>query len=161
MAIHLAESFAEMGKKVLLCDIDFRNPSVARAFNLQEENGLCSILTNGESDICQVLDLVKKASVSGAPDILVPGRIPSVHPADLLAHENLKKAMSILKEHYDLIVLDASAVGQYGDILIDGLADVTCYVCRSGKTPKTALYHLNEWAESQRLASPVIIFNQK
>ncbi len=161
VAIHLAKSFAEMGKKVLLCDIDFRNPSVARAFNLQEENGLCSILTNGESDICQVLDLVKKASVSGAPDILVPGRIPSVHPADLLAHENLKKAMSILKEHYDLIVLDASAVGQYGDILIDGLADVTCYVCRSGKTPKTALYHLNEWAESQRLASPVIIFNQK
>ena len=161
MAIHLAESFAEMGKKVLLCDMDFRNPSVARAFNLQEEKGLCSILINGESDINQVMDLVKKSSVSGVPDILVAGRIPSVHPADLLAHKNMMKVLTILKEHYDLIVLDTSAVGQYGDILIDGLADMTCYVCRSGKTPKTAIYHLNEWAESQRLASPVIIFNHK
>ena len=161
MAIHLAESLAEMGKKVLLCDIDFRNPSVARAFNLQEEKGLCSILINGESDINQVMDLVKKSSVSGVPDILVAGRIPSVHPADLLAHKNMMKVLTILKEHYDLIVLDTSAVGQYGDILIDGLADMTCYVCRSGKTPKTAIYHLNEWAESQRLASPVIIFNHK
>ena len=161
MAIHLAESLAEMGKKVLLCDMDFRNPSVARAHNLQEEKGLCSILINGESDICQVMDLVKKSSVSDVPDILVAGRIPSVHPADLLAHKNMMKVLTILKEHYDLIVLDTSAVGQYGDILIDGLADMTCYVCRSGKTPKTAIYHLNEWAESQRLASPVIIFNHK
>lgn len=161
MAILLAESLAEMGKKVLLCDMDFRNPSVARAFNLQEEKGLCSILINGESDINQVMDLVKKSSVSGVPDILVAGRIPSVHPADLLAHKNMMKVLTILKEHYDLIVLDTSAVGQYGDILIDGLADMTCYVCRSGKTPKTAIYHLNEWAESQRLVSPVIIFNHK
>ena len=161
MAILLAESLAEMGKKVLLCDMDFRNPSVARAFNLQEEKGLCSILINGESDINQVMDLVKKSSVSGVPDILVAGRIPSVHPADLLAHKNMMKVLTILKEHYDLIVLDTSAVGQYGDILIDGLADMTCYVCRSGNTPKTAIYHLNEWAESQRLASPVIIFNHK
>ena len=161
MAIHLAESLAEMGKKVLLCDMDVRNPSVALAFNLLEEKGLCSILINGESDINQVMDLVKKSSVSGVPDILVAGRIPSVHPADLLAHKNMMKVLTILKEHYDLIVLDTSAVGQYGDILIDGLADMTCYVCRSGKTPKTAIYHLNEWAESQRLASPVIIFNHK
>ena len=160
-AIHLAVAMAGMGKRVLLCDLDFRHPSVAHELHVQEEKGLCSILTGGEAASSHVMELVRKSSLSDGLDVLVPGKLPSVHPANLLAHENLKKALSHLREHYDLIVLDTSAVGQYGDVLIDGLADVTCYVCRSGKTPKTALYHLNEWAESQRLASPVIIFNQK
>lgn len=160
-AIRLAVAMAGMGKRVLLCDLDFRHPSVAHELHVQEEKGLCSILTGGEAAPSHVMELVRKSSLSDGLDVLVPGKLPSVHPANLLAHENLKKALSHLREHYDLIVLDTSAVGQYGDILIDGLADVTCYVCRSGKTPKTALYHLNEWAESQRLASPVIIFNQK
>ena len=152
---------ARMGKHVLLCDLDFRHPSVARELHIQDESGLCSILTDCEVSPSHVMQLVRKSSISEDFDVLVAGRMPSVHPANLLAHENLKKTLNHLRKQYDLILLDTSAVGQYGDILIDGLADMTCYVCRLGKTPKTAIYHLNELAESQRLASPVIILNQK
>ena len=160
-AIHLATAMARMGKHVLLCDLDFRHPSVARELHIQDESGLCSILTGCEVSPSHVMQLVRKSSISEDFDVLVAGRMPSVHPANLLAHENLKKTLNHLRKQYDLILLDTSAVGQYGDILIDGLADMTCYVCRLGKTPKTAIYHLNELAESQRLASPVIILNQK
>ena len=158
-AIRLAEAIAKMGKKVLLCDLDFRNPSVARELHIQEEKGLCSILTGNVTDVVKVLESVRHSSIAETLDVLVPGRMPSVHPANLLAHENLLKAMSLLRDQYDFIVHDAPSVGQYDDALIDGLADVTCYVCRSGKTPKTAIDHLNELSDGNRLASPMILVN--
>lgn len=158
-AIRLAEAIAKMGKKVLLCDLDFRNPSVARELHIQEEKGLCSILTGNDTEVVKVLESVKHSSIAETLDVLVPGRMPSVHPANLLAHENLLKAMSLLWDQYDFIVHDAPSVGQYDDALIDGLSDVTCYVCRSGKTPKTAIDHLNELSDGNRLASPMILVN--
>ena len=158
-AIRLAEAIAKMGKKVLLCDLDFRNPSVARELHIQEEKGLCSILTGNVTEVVKVLESVRHSSIAETLDVLVPGRMPSVHPANLLAHENLLKAMSLLRDQYDFIVHDAPSVGQYDDALIDGLADVTCYVCRSGKTPKTAIDHLNELSDGNRLASPMILVN--
>ena len=158
-AIRLAEAIAKMGKKVLLCDLDFRNPSVARELHIQEEKGLCSILTGNDTEVVKVLESVRHSSIAETLDVLVPGRMPSVHPANLLAHENLLKAMSLLRDQYDFIVHDAPSVGQYDDALIDGLADVTCYVCRSGKTPKTAIDHLNELSDGNRLASPMILVN--
>ena len=158
-AIRLAEAIAKMGKKVLLCDLDFRNPSVARELHIQEEKGLCSILTGNVTEVVKVLESVRHSSIAETLDVLVPGRMPSVHPANLLAHENLLRAMSLLRDQYDFIVHDAPSVGQYDDALIDGLADVTCYVCRSGKTPKTAIDHLNELSDGNRLASPMILVN--
>ena len=158
-AIRLAEAIAKMGKKVLLCDLDFRNPSVARELHIQEEKGLCSILTGNDTEVVKVLESVRHSSIAETLDVLVPGRMPSVHPANLLAHENLLKAMSLLRDQYDFIVHDAPSVGQYDDALIDCLSDVTCYVCRSGKTPKTAIDHLNELSDGNRLASPMILVN--
>ena len=158
-AIRLAEAIAKMGKKVLLCDLDFRNPSVARELHIQEEKGLCSILTGNVTEVVKVLESVRHSSIAETLDVLVPGRMPSVHPANLLAHENLLKAMSLLRDQYDFIVHDAPSVGQYDDALIDCLSDVTCYVCRSGKTPKTAIDHLNELSDGNRLASPMILVN--
>ena len=158
-AINLAGALAKMGKRTLLCDLDFRNPSVARELHIQEEKGLCSILTGGDIEVGEVLDLVRQSSLADTLDVLVPGRMPSVHPANLLAHENLIKALMLLKDKYDYIVLDSPAVGQYDDVLIDGLADMACYVCRSGKTPKTAIYKLNSLDEEKRLTNPIIIVN--
>jgi Mrp family chromosome partitioning ATPase len=158
-AINLAGALANMGKRTLLCDLDFRNPSVARELHIQEEKGLCSILTGGDIEVGEVLDLVRQSSLTDTLDVLVPGRMPAIHPANLLAHENLIKALMLLKDKYDYIVFDSSAVGQYDDVLIDGLADMTCYICRSGKTPKTAIYNLNTLDEEKRLTYPIIIVN--
>ena len=70
-----------------------------------------------------------------------------------------QRFIACLKEAYDFVILDTSAVGQYDEVLVDGLADVTCFVCRSGKTPKTAINHLNQLAAEARLMSPVMVLN--
>lgn len=158
-AIRLAGALARMGRRVLLCDLNFRKPDVACELHIQEEKGLCSVLAGGDAEVGDVAGLVRRSGQAETLDVLVPGRMPAEHPANLLAHENLLKAISLLRDRYDFMVLDSPAVGQYDDVLIDGLADGTCYVCCSGKTPKTAISRLNQLAEEERLAHPMVIVN--
>jgi len=157
-AIHLAKSLSLIGKKVVLCDLNLHNPSIASQLNIVSSKGWCDILKNEALSSSDVMSVVLKEE-SGIPDILLPGTIPSVHPANLLAHENLCQIIACLREVYDFIILDISSVGLYDEMLVDGLADTTCYVCRSGKTPKTSIIRLNQLADDNRLPSPNIVIN--
>lgn len=156
-AIHLANALSATGKKVVLCDLNLRNPSVGKQLNVQGK-GWCDILSEEALTLSDIQSVVQK-TMSGGPDVLLAGQIPSVHPATLLAHDHLCRIIACLKEAYDFVILDMSAVGQYDEVLVDGLADVTCFVCRSGKTPKTAINHLNQLAAEARLMSPVMVLN--
>lgn len=156
-AIHLANALSATGKKVVLCDLNLRNPSVGKQLNVQGK-GWCDILSKDALTSSDIQSVVQK-TMSGGPDVLLAGQIPSVHPATLLAHDHLCRIIACLKEAYDFVIFDTSAVGQYDDVLVDGLADVTCFVCRSGKTLKTAINHLNQLAVEARLMSPVMVLN--
>ena len=156
-AIHLANALSATGKKVVLCDLNLRNPSVGKQLNVQGK-GWCDILSVEAMTLSDIQSVVQK-TMSGGPDVLLAGQIPSVHPATLLAHDHLCRIIACLKEAYDFVILDTSAVGQYDEVLVDGLGDVTCFVCRSGKTPKTAINHLNQLAAEARLMSPVMVLN--
>lgn len=156
-AIHLANALSATGKKVVLCDLNLRNPSVGKQLNVQGK-GWCDILSEEALTLSDIQSVVQK-TMSGGPDVLLAGQIPSVHPATLLAHDHLCRIIACLKEAYDFVILDTSAVGQYDEVLVDGLGDVTCFVCRSGKTPKTAINHLNQLAAEARLMSPVMVLN--
>lgn len=156
-AIHLANALSATGKKVVLCDLNLRNPSVGKQLNVQGK-GWCDILSKDALTSSDIQSVVQK-TMSGGPDVLLAGQIPTVHPATLLAHDHLCRIIACLKEAYDFVIFDTSAVGQYDDVLVDGLADVTCFVCRSGKTLKTAINHLNQLAVEARLMSPVMVLN--
>lgn len=156
-AIHLANALSATGKRVVLCDLNLRNPSVGKLLNVQGK-GWCEILSKDALAWSDVQSVVQQ-TMPGAPDVLLAGQIPSVHPATLLSHDHLCRIIACLEEAYDFVILDTSAAGQYDEVLVDGLADVTCFVCRSGKTPKTAVNHLNELAAQARLMSPVMVLN--
>lgn len=157
-AIHLAKALSAIGKKVVLCDLNLRNPSFGNMLKVQSGKGWCEILSEEQLTSSDVLSVVHRQA-PGCPDLLFTGTIPSVHPANLLAHEHLSQMIASLKDIYDYVILDTSAVGQNDEMLVDGLADATCYVCRSGKTPKTAIGHLNKLAVEARLISPMIVLN--
>ena len=85
----------------------------------------------------------------------------SSHPADLLAHKDLHQVLANLREAYDIIILDGPEVDQCNEALIGGLADVTCFVCRAGKTKKVSIEKLNKLKAENHLATPCIVLNQK
>ena len=139
-AARLAKAFARMGEKTVVCDLNFRHPSLAYELDDLDPNGQVTLLMN--------------------EDILRAGVDGSVLPADILAHKSLRKVLANLRESYDIIVLDSPTVSDNYDVQMEGLGDLTCFVCRSGKTPKTAIEKLEKMKAENRLASPCIILNQ-
>ncbi len=93
-------------------------------------------------------------------NVLPAGSTDSVHPADLLAHKDLRQSLASLRESYDIIILDGPEMDPSNETLIDGLADVTCFVCRAGKTTKAAVERLGKTNSEHRQSSPCIVLNQ-
>lgn len=92
-------------------------------------------------------------------EVLPAGTTESTHPADLLAHKDLRQTINSLRETYDIIILDGPELDRYSETLIDGLADVTCFVCNAGKTPKAAVEKLVQLKSENHLTSSCIILN--
>jgi len=104
----------------------------------------------GEKTICR--DLL---------EVLPAGSVASTHPADLLAHKDLSQALSSLRETYDIIILDGPNQDSSNETLIAGLADVTCFVCRAGKTAKAAIAGLEKMnSDNNCQSSSCIVLNK-
>ena len=76
-AIHLANALSATGKKVVLCDLNLRNPSVGKQLNVQGK-GWCDILSKDALTSSDIQSVVQK-TMSGGPDVLLAGQIPTVH----------------------------------------------------------------------------------
>ena len=92
-------------------------------------------------------------------EVLPAGSVDSTHPADLLAHKDLRQTLASFRETYDIVILDGPELDPYNEALIDGLADVTCFVCRSGKTTKTAIGRLEKMNSDNCQSSTCIVLN--
>lgn len=102
----------------------------------------------------------EKTIVRNLLELLPAGTTGSTHPADLLANKGVHQALTSLRETYDIIILDGPEMDSYNETLIGGLADVTCFVCRAGKTSKAAIESFDKLKKDNDLSSPCIVLNQ-
>lgn len=157
---NLAVSYALLGKKVVLCGLDIRKPSVGSQFGMAEpKRGITSLLSKDVVTKEDVERIVVPSGVEEHLDLLLAGSVPP-NPTELLAHDSLRQMLDILKESYDYVILDTAPVGLVTDTLqISKLVDVTVYVCRLNYTPKYAIAELNGLAEEKMLTNPCIVLN--
>ena len=102
----------------------------------------------------------ENAIVCKLHEILPSGVDDSIHPDDLLAHKGLRQKLDGLRETHDIIIMDGPEIDQSNEVLIGGLADVTCFVCRSGKTLKESIEKFDKMKTENPLASPCIVLIQ-
>lgn len=102
----------------------------------------------------------EKTIVRNLLELLPEGTKDSTHPADLLANKGIHQTLASLRNTYDIIILDGPEMDPYNETLIGGLADVTCFVCRAGKTSKAAIESLDKLKNDNDLSSPCIVLNQ-
>jgi Mrp family chromosome partitioning ATPase len=138
--LHLLE---EGKKTVLVVSADKGDGKTFCSIHLAE-----SFTRMGEKTLCRSL-----------LDLLSEGTTDSVHPADLLARKDLHQVLANLRDTYDIVILDGPEIDQYNEALVGGIADVTCFVCRSGKTQKAAIEKLNKMKAENRLATSCIVLN--
>ena len=128
IAANLAITFSEVGKRVLLVDANFRQPSIHTAFESENEVGLSTILI----DNLPFHDCVSKSNVDNL-ELLFCGPIPP-NPSELLGSRKMEILINNLKEYYDMVIFDTPAVSSVADSLIlANICDGVLMAVRSGK----------------------------
>jgi capsular exopolysaccharide synthesis family protein len=129
MLANLAVSMAQQKKKVLLIDTNLRTPALHDFFHTSNSTGLTDLLT-GRMNFGEVVHHTEIWRL----DLLASGPIPK-NPVELLGSKMMKDLLVKLKESYDVIILDSSALLKLPDTkLLASLCDGVLLVIKSGKT---------------------------
>lgn len=134
---NIAVAFAETNKKVLLIDSDMRKGRANKIFNVKKADGLSNYLYFITGDEKKDLKLGKKyIKETEIPNlhILTNGTIPP-NPSELLGSNEMKQLLELLKNAYDMIIIDAPPCKLVSDsIVLSTIADSTILVANSEKT---------------------------
>lgn len=155
---NLAISFALLGKNVVLVGLDIRKPGLNKVFSIHHfETGLTQFLAHPNST--DLMSLVRPSEVTERLDLLPSGTVPP-NPTELIDSPALQKAIDILKEKYDYVILDTAPIGLVSDTqLIGRVADLAIYVCRADYTPRTDYMLIEELRRQKRLPNLCTVIN--
>ena len=104
VAVGLARSLADAGRRVALVDADLRDPGVASRMGVRAMPGLSDVL-EGRGDLDRVLCLID--GFEGRLTVL-PAGSPSALGAELLGSEQMAGLLASLSERHDFVVIDTS-----------------------------------------------------
>lgn len=158
IAGNLAASYAFLGKRVVIVGLDIRKPGLNKVFKISTRmDGISRFLAY--PDTTDLMSLVQPSGVSPNLFVLPGGAVPP-NPTELVARPSLEKAISILKQNFDIVILDTAPIGIVTDTqIIARVAEMTVYVCRVGKTPKAAFSAIKELEEEHKLPNISIVVN--
>lgn len=127
-AANLSAAFAQEGKSVLLVDADLRKPSLHYTFNLNNDYGLSTVLSQNST----IEKAIKPSGIHGL-EVLTSGPVPS-NPTDLLA-ATVDQLTELLKPKYDMIIFDSPPLLSTADgQILANNCEGTILVISSGKT---------------------------
>lgn len=159
-ATNLAISFALLGKKVVLCGLDIRKPSLGRLFGIADRNlGITTLLTKDQVTLDELQRQIVESGVNDNLHLLLSGPVPP-NPSELLARDSFRQVVSLLEQQYDYVIFDTAPVGLIADTLqIAAQADCCVLVCRADYTPKSSLSLLNSLTAEGKLPNASIVIN--
>ncbi|WP_278588079.1 CpsD/CapB family tyrosine-protein kinase [Limosilactobacillus pontis] len=131
---NLAVVWAQTGQKVLLVDADLRRSTLHRTFNLDNREGLTTILTSH----ARTIDLNKIIQSSGIDNLSVlPSGPTPPNPAELLSSQRMKDFLKAAKERYDMVIVDVPPMLEVTDTqVISHYLDAVVLVVKQGQTQK-------------------------
>lgn len=147
-----------MGMKTLIMGMDIRKPGLNKIFNIpRKQEGITQYLSAPSTT--DLLSLCQKSDISDNLYI-IPGGVVPPNPTELVARKTLDKAMEILKEKFDYIIMDTAPIGMVTDTqLISRVADMSIYVCRADYTHKSEFELVNELKTTNKLPNISIAIN--
>jgi capsular exopolysaccharide synthesis family protein len=129
-ALHLAGALARTGQRVLLVEVDLRRPGLSERLDLVEGVGLTNVLAG----TAQLDDVLQSLGGDRQFDVLGAGpRPPS--PSDLLASQAMTSLLAVLRDRWDVVILDAPPLLPVADAAaLSALADGVLLCIRWGAT---------------------------
>lgn len=115
ISTNLALSFADKGYKVILVDLDLRNPSIVQAIQSDGSQGTIVDYLRGKYPIREIITHYEEFKLD-----ITYGTSSGEDAAELLSGERFRKLIATLKEEYDYVILDAPPLYMMGDALLIG-----------------------------------------
>ncbi|MBE5757163.1 MAG: CpsD/CapB family tyrosine-protein kinase [Clostridiales bacterium] len=129
---NLAVSLGYSDKKVLVIDLDFRRPSVHRAFSVTNKTGIVEIMLEKST----FTDAVQKTEYENV-DVLTRGD-KVYNPSFILTSERFFSLIEEAKKVYDVILLDTAPVLEVSDYIhLSKITDGSIFLVAYGSTKKS------------------------
>ena len=131
-----------------------RKPKIFNDFNLPNDKGLSSYLSNQNTKD----EVIQKTEFENL-DIILSGPIPP-NPSELLSLEKMKDFIEELKKTYQHIIIDTPPIGLVTDgLVLMNHSDVNIYVVRQNFTTKDMLNNFNETILKNNVVNMNLIIN--
>ncbi|MDB9494865.1 polysaccharide biosynthesis tyrosine autokinase [Spirulina major CS-329] len=154
-AIHLAQTAAAMGQKVLIVDADLRRPQVHAMTDLPNVWGLSHVIS---MDL-EVDDVIQRSPNDDNLSILTSGQIPP-DPTRLLSSQKMRGLVELFRDRYDLIIFDTPPMLGLADAkFLAAHSDVMLLVVRLGWTDRTFLKQVLESLKVSHASNLGIVAN--
>lgn len=137
---NLAVTMAQTGKQVIIIDADLRRPTLHKAFQVSNNQGLTTALLDSHTPINRHL---QDTNIPGLR-IMASGPLPP-NPAELLNSQRMGQVLEALKRSADLIIIDSPPVLTVADAaILAPQVDGCVVVVEVGKTRREALLEAQE-----------------
>ena len=154
VAINLALSFAQTGKKVIAIDCDLRKGKFSKLIGARPHKGLSSYLSGRTPDLH---DIIQRGEHHPNLDTIGLGAIPP-NPANLVMSERFDNMIAQLKKEYDYIFLDTVPFNIIADAaLINKRVDMTIYIIRANMVDKRYIPTLERMAREEKIKNVCIL----
>jgi len=129
VTVNLGGSFAQANRKTVVIDCDLRKPKVHTMFGSERYPGLIDYLVGKNS-----LDEIIHNSDIPNLDYITSGTIPP-NPAEMLESNAMKAFFALIKDKYDIILLDSPPLIAVTDSeILSSIVDSTILVVSAGIT---------------------------
>ena len=129
---NLAVAFAQSNKEVLIIDCDLRRGRQYQIFDVRNDRkfGFSNLLIEKESKLEK---FIKPTDIENVY-LLPAGAVPP-NPSELLSNDRAKEILDLLKENFDIILLDCPpALGLNDALMMTKYSDANCVVSSANST---------------------------
>jgi non-specific protein-tyrosine kinase len=156
IAANLATALAQSGKRVILVDADLRRPVQHKVFELNNQGGLSTVLTDDSVSVDDVLQTVPTENLG----ILTSGPLPE-DPSELLGSKRMLQLIELLQQRADVVIFDSPPVMVVGDAtILAPQMDSTLLVIDSGKTRQATAQRCKEALEAVKASLSGVVLNR-
>jgi succinoglycan biosynthesis transport protein ExoP len=133
-AINTAIVLSQTGARTLLVDLDMRKPEIGRKFGVNGHQGM-SIFLSGNSDLSSQILETPYANL-----FIIPAGPQPPNPAELVGSARWHKALLLLGEYFEYVVIDSPPILSVADpVILSTKVDGVVLVVLAAKTAREAV----------------------